>query len=114
MYIVQHFWDVRELVPVALSQLCRYRTVMGPFLLKYDISIPLQDWKAFSAEVVDTLKRVGYTVLPTHTHTCEKTELDLKTKEIAIEDYNMSDSSFTIYEFGHGGDQNLHFNVVLR
>lgn len=63
----QALWAIRENVPVSLAKLSRNGSVDGPFLFKYDVSLPsLLHVEEISAEVGDAFLREGFSVAAGH------------------------------------------------
>jgi hypothetical protein len=111
---LQDIWSLRENVPVALARLCKNGSVDGPFLFKYDISVPrVRDMLLVAEEVRRDFLADGFCVADGH---------DLSVAAIAKETPLLSGGGATsraecvlrVYCYGHVGDQNLHLNVILR
>ena len=81
-------WNIRENVPVCLFQLSRSSTTGSGRLFKYDVSLRVESFDSFVADVRSALMSKGYV--------------------------DTSTFSLQVSCFGHAGDGNLHLNVLTR
>ena len=113
----QAIWAVRESIPVSLARLCRHESPQGPFLFKYDISIPvLQDMLPVAEEVAAALRAEGFAVATGLDDVPEKREGEGKGGSASQGDGGggAEECLLRVFYYGHAGDQNLHLNVILR
>ncbi len=124
-------------MPVSLADICHNDRVEGPFLFKYDISIPdLRDMIDVSEEVKSDFRADGFVIMDSHdlnrtgrpeggatvstaANECEKEQSSVIKEEDCISSGIVVDSLqegcvIRMYCYGHAGDQNLHLNVVVR
>jgi hypothetical protein len=105
--LLQFIWSLREHIPIILAQCSRNQSLIGPFLFKYDISISLDSWMECLHEIITFLTDHGYyadhgkSTLPLWSHLERSSD-------------QKKDCFFQCFCFGHAGDQNLHFNVLMR
>jgi FAD/FMN-containing dehydrogenase len=103
-------WKIRELIPVALAKMSRNGSLSGPFLLKYDISIPWAETEVAVHAIREYLSQdCGHVLLDRDT-----LGVDSDGGRDYFHDHASVDYVLCVFCFGHAGDQNLHLNVILR
>lgn len=102
-------WKIRELIPVALAQMSRNNLTCGPFLLKYDISLPWQETEVVVSAIQKYMSEECKHVILDREVGVDSVRSNRYLKDNTDVKYVMS-----VFCFGHAGDQNLHLNVILR
>ena len=103
-------WKIREFIPVALAQMSRNTTVSGPFLFKYDISLPWLETERLVTAVEEYMSgQCGHAIIGFGVG------VDTHSSRQYLQEFKSSvDYVVCTYCYGHAGDQNLHLNVILR
>lgn len=102
-------WKIRELIPVALAQMSRNADLSGPFLLKYDISMPWSETERVVQSIEAYLSgHCGHVLLG------RDVGVNSDSSSRYLKDHPSVKAVLCVYCFGHAGDQNLHLNVILR
>ena len=101
----QQLWKIRENIPTSLMQQSRSLAGEGGAvkgrLLKYDVSLTLVEMNEVVAELKNVLRAKGYFVDGVISTPCS----DIGNKDSLRADFCC---------FGHGGDLNLHLNVLIQ
>ena len=101
-------WDVRELIPVALAQMSNNSSLSGPFLFKYDISLPFQKTQS-------VMKSIKHYLTEQRNHVVLDGDNGVTSVDSDRYFANNPAVKYAIYFYcyGHAGDQNLHLNVIV-
>lgn len=87
-------WNIRETLPLCLRPTAAQKMT---FNYKYDVSLPVRQWREFQDEV--------------GAHMTTNTKVRVLSHDLSSSD---GDICMRVYCFGHAGDQNLHYNVLMR
>ena len=90
-----NLWRIREMIPVCLMDMSRQKTNdLKGRLIKYDVSIDVNQWDEFLNSCRDELRSKGFPI-----------DEDKDDKSLPL---------LMFHNFGHMGDANMHLNILLR